>query len=105
MTKYLQRANTIMSNALKIFKPHEVKKVERIRRFLLEMLIAHEWSSEYQHMLVEDKQSGGYRHIADYLYDLGLLQLNRDDACDYKYDISERGRKWLDKFNKGENYE
>ena len=46
-------------------------------------------------MLVEDG-NGGYQHIADYIYDLGLLQLNRDDACDYKYDISERGRKWLD---------
>ena len=46
-------------------------------------------------MLIEDS-NGGYQHIADYIYDLGLLQLNHDDTCDYKYDISERGRKWLD---------
>ena len=93
--KYLQRANITMSNALKIFKPHEVKKVERIRRFLLEMLLTHNWSEDFNHMLIEDG-NGGYQHIADYIYDLGLLQLNHDDACDYKYDISERGRKWLD---------
>ena len=93
-----------MIEKLKIFKPHEVKKVERIRRFLLQMLLTHNWSEEFNHMLIEDS-NGGYQHIADYIYDLGLLQLNHDDTCDYKYDISERGRKWLDEYNKGENYE
>lgn len=92
-----------MSDALKIFEPHEAKKVERIRRFLLEMLLTQNWSNEFHHMLVKDG-NGGYKHIADYVYDLGLLQLNRDDTCDYKYDISVKGRKWLEQ-QKGEKHE
>ena len=51
------------------------------------MLLTHNWSEEFNHMLIEDA-NGGYQHVADYIYDLGLLQLNNDEACDYKYDLS-----------------
>lgn len=85
--KYLQRANTIMSDALKILKVHEVNK-EKLKRFLTELLLTHSWSDEF-----DELQPNGLRYWNHMLH-LGLIYHARDNNIPFK--ITTAGRKWLD---------
>lgn len=74
-----------------------------IKRFLISMILTNQWGDEFENTLVEyDGESVSY-HISDYLHQIKLLKFSEDP--DYKYDVSVRGRRWLDKFNKGETNE
>jgi hypothetical protein len=85
-----------MSDAqLKILKVHEVNKTDMVKRFLLEMLLTHQWGNEFHHLLIEYDDESTSLHISDYLYKIGLLSLCDDDT-EYKYDISVKGRKYLE---------
>jgi hypothetical protein len=88
-----------MSDDLKILKVHEVNKTDMVQRFLLSMLLTRQWGDEFHHMLIEYDDESTSLHIADYLYKIGLLSLCDDDT-DYKYDISTKGRKYLEQRNR-----
>ena len=82
-----------MSNELTILKVHEVNETSLVKDFLVELMLTKEWNS-YQNVLIErDDESESY-HISDYAYRLGLLKWS--DSNDYKYEVSVKGRKWLD---------
>jgi hypothetical protein len=91
-----------MSDDLKILKVHEVNKTNLVRDFLLEMLLTGEWSSRFHNILIEDDQERWSNHISDYTYELGYLK--KSNHVDYKYDISNQGRKYLEQ-QKGETHE
>ena len=84
-----------MRDDLQILKVHEVNKTDIVQRFLLSMLLTRQWGDEFQHMLIEYDDESTSLHIAGYLYKIGLLSLCDDDT-DYKYDISTKGRKYLE---------
>jgi hypothetical protein len=88
-----------MRDDLQILKVHEVNKTDIVQRFLLNMLLTRQWGNEFQHMLIEYDDESESRHIADYLYKIGLLSLCGDDT-EYKYDISDKGRKYLEQRNR-----
>jgi len=76
---------------------------DTIKRFLVSMLLTMEWSNDFEYTLIEyDDESVSY-HISDYLHQIKLLKLSKHP--DYKYEISQAGRRWLNKFNKGETNE
>ena len=85
-----------MRENLQILKVHEVNKTDIVQRFLLSMLLTRQWGDEFQHMLIEYDDESTSLHIAGYLYKIGLLQFNHDETNDYKYDISTKGRKYLE---------
>jgi hypothetical protein len=76
---------------------------EMIKSFLVSMLLTMDWGEEFANLIVErnDKKMSWAFH--DYLHRMKLLKFA--DDIDYKYEISVRGRRWLDKFNKGEKHE
>ena len=89
-----------MSDALKILKVHEVNETSIVKDFLIELMLTKQWDS-YQNVLIErDDESASY-HISDYAYRLGLLKWS--DTNDYKYEVSVKGRKYLEQ--QGENNE
>jgi hypothetical protein len=90
-----------MSDALRILKVHEVNKTDMVERFLLQMLITHDWGEEFNNVLIESDDESTSIHMSNYLYKIGLLQFNHDETNDYKYDISAKGRKYLEQ-QKGE---
>ena len=79
---------------LKIYKVHEVNKTDMVERFLLEMLLTRSWNNEFQHTLVEYDDESESWHIADYLFKIGLLDLA--DSNNLKYEVSDKGRKYLE---------
>jgi hypothetical protein len=83
----------------KVYKVHEVNKTDIVQRFLLTMLLTRQWGDEFHHMLIEYDDESESWHIADYLYKIGLLCLCDDDT-EYKYDISDKGRKYLEQRNR-----
>ena len=83
-----------MSENLQILKVHEVNKTDMVQRFLLEMLLTHQWGNDFHRVLIKYDESTTL-HISDYLFKIGLLSLCDDDT-DYKYDISVKGRKYLE---------
>jgi len=85
-----------MRENLQILKVHEVNKTDIVQRFLLQMLITHDWGEEFNNVLIESDDESTSIHIAGYLYKIGLLQFNHDETNDYKYDISTKGRKYLE---------
>ena len=85
----------MLKDLIKIYKVHEVNKTDMVERFLLEMLLTHEWSDEFHHTLIEYDDEATSLHIADYLYKIGLLEYA--DSNDLKYAVSDNGRKYLDK--------
>jgi hypothetical protein len=90
-----------MSNELTILKVHEVNKTNLVRDFLIELMLTKQWTS-YQNVLIErDDESESY-HISDYAYRLGLLKWS--DTNDYKYEVSVKGKKYLEQ-QQGENNE
>jgi hypothetical protein len=84
----------MLDDQIKILKVHEVNKTDMVERFLLEMLLTHEWSNEFQNVLIKDNQERWSNHISDYLFDIGLLQYA--DSNDLKYAVSAKGRKYLE---------
>lgn len=90
----------------------ELIKTTMIRDFLIDMLLTHEWSDKFQNVLIQTKWNTdmtGYAidfsqvKIADYMWVKGYLKYSKD--FDYKYDISVKGRKYLEKLQKGEKYD
>ena len=76
---------------------------DTIKRFLVSMLLTSEWGNDFEDTLIEyDDESVSY-HISDYLHQIKLLKFS--EHPDYKYEVSKAGRRWLDKFNKGEKNE
>ena len=92
---------SIMSDALRVIKISEVNKTNLIRDFLFEMLLTKAWSNRFQNVLIEDDKERWSNHISDYTYELGYLK--KSNHVDYKYDISNQGRKYLKQ--QGENNE
>lgn len=89
-----KREDIMRNDLVKIYKVHEVNKTDMVERFLLEMLLTHEWSNEFHWLLIESDDGSDSLHMADYLFKIGLLKLSREG--DYKYDISAKGRKYLE---------
>jgi len=89
----------MLDDLIKILKVHEVNKTDMVERFLLEMLLTHEWSNEFNYTLVEYDDESTSLHMADYLFKLGLLKYA--DSNDLKYAVSDKGRKYLEQ-QKGE---
>lgn len=92
----------MLGDLIKILKVHEVNKTDMVERFLLQMLLTHEWDNEFHHTLIEYDDEATSLHIADYLYKIGLLKYA--DSNDLKYAVSDRGRKYLEQ-QKGESNE
>jgi hypothetical protein len=65
-----------------------------VERFLLEMLLTHEWGDEFHHTLIEYDDESESWHIADYLFKIGLLKYA--DSPNLKYVVSDKGRKYLE---------
>ena len=84
-----------MLNTLRVIKVHEVNKTTLVRDFLLEMLLTERWSARFQNVLIEDDKEHWSNHISDYIYELGYLK--KSNHVDYKYDISNQGRKYLER--------
>ena len=84
-------------NEITVVKASKLYKTDIVKRFLLEMLLTHAWSDEFQHTLIETDDESTSLHISDYVFKIGLLKLS--DEGDYKYDISVKGRKYLEKQN------
>ena len=84
----------MLDDQIKILKVHEVNKTDMVERFLLEMLLTHEWSDEFHHVLIEYNDESTSLHMADYLYKIGLLKYA--DSNDLKYAVSAKGRKYLE---------
>jgi hypothetical protein len=88
------RESIMSDDQIKILKVHEVNKTDMVERFLLEMLLTHEWSDEFHWILVEYDDESTSLHMADYLFKLGLLKYA--DSNDLKYAVSNKGRKYLE---------
>ena len=80
----------MLDDQIKILKVHEVNKTDMVQRFLIEMLLTHEWGNEYDYTLIEFDDESASLHIADYLHKIGLLKYA--DSNDIKYDISAKGK-------------
>lgn len=84
----------MLDDQVKILKVHEVNKTDMVQRFLLEMLLTHQWGDEFHHTLIEYDDESASWHIADYLYTIGLLKYA--DSNDIKYEVSAKGREYLE---------
>ena len=82
---------------VKVIKVNEVNKTNLIKDFLIEMLITNQWSDKFRNVLIEDDEERWSNHIADYTFDLGYVE--KSNNIDYKYQISDEGRKYLEKQN------
>jgi len=92
-----------MSNEVNLITESELTKTTMIRDFLIEMLLTHEWSVKFQNVLIQTKWNTdmkGYSidfsqvKLADYMWVKGYLKYSKD--ADFKYDISVKGRKYLE---------
>jgi len=81
-------------NEVIVVKISELYKTDIVERFLLEMLLTHEWSDEFHQYLIEADDESESFHISDYIYTIGLLK--HSSRPQYKYDISVKGRKYLE---------
>ena len=89
-----------MSDDLRMIKVHEVTKTNMVRDFLVELMLTKEWNS-FVNVLIEEDTERSSNHISDYVYTLGLVKWANEG--DYKYEVSVKGRKYLQQ--QGENNE
>jgi hypothetical protein len=90
-------------NANKVVINEDKLDDDTIKRFLISMILTNQWGDDFENTLVEyDDESVSY-HISDYLHQIKLLKFSKHP--DYRYEVSQAGRRWLDKFNKGETNE
>jgi predicted transcriptional regulator len=94
MKIYVGKRNDIMTDALRVIKISEVNKTNLVKDFLLEMLLTEQWSARFLNMLIEDDKERWSNHIADYIFGLGYVE--KSNKIDYKYQISSKGRKYLE---------
>lgn len=83
----------IMASDLKILKVSELNKTTMVKDFLIELMLTKQWDS-FVNVLIEYDDERSSNHISDYVYGLGLLKWS--DTNDYKYEVSVKGRKYLE---------
>lgn len=88
-----------MSNEINIIKEDEFNKTSMMKDFLIELMLTKQWFS-YSNVLIDDDLTS--EHISAYAHRLGLVKYANEG--DYKYEISVKGKKYLEK-QKGENNE
>ena len=81
-----------MSKEINIIKEDELNKTSMLKDFLIELMLTKQWFS-YSNVLIDDDLTS--EHISAYAHRLGLVKYANEG--DYKYEISVKGRKWLDK--------
>tara|TARA_R110000823_G_scaffold315205_1_gene446131 strand:- start:1594 stop:1884 length:291 start_codon:yes stop_codon:yes gene_type:complete len=93
-----------MSN--KVLIPEKDLDDETIKRFLVGIMLTDEWADEFNpvHIAITfAHETNVYTpHISTYLHGIKKLLKNHSNP-DYEYTLSLKGKRWLDKFNKGEN--
>ena len=94
LDKLQQNIVNSIRNELNIFKISELKDTSIIKDFLIELMLTKQWTG-YQNVLIEkDDESSSY-HISDYAHNIGLLKYSNER--DYKYELSVKGKKYLEK--------
>ena len=82
-----------MSDALKILKVSELNKTTMIKDFLIELMLTKQWTS-FVNVLIEEDTERSSNHISDYVHTLGLVKYANEG--DYKYEVSVKGKKYLE---------
>ena len=88
-----------------MLEDHKVNEKEKLKAFLVEIML----NPNKNHDSMEYKWYPKYQlhaTYAGYVHTLGYTKYaNSKHSPDPKYALSAKGKKWLDKFNKGENNE
>jgi hypothetical protein len=78
---------------LNITKISELDKTSLMKDFLIELMLTKQWSG-FQSVLIERDDESESWHISDYAHKIGLLKWANEG--DYKYEVSVRGKKYLE---------
>lgn len=102
LDKLMQSIVTARRGELNLVKISELKDTSLIKDFLIELMLTKQWSSYVDVLIERDDESASY-HISDYAHNIGLLKYSNES--DYKYELSVKGKKYLEQQQQGEKHE
>lgn len=86
---------------LKIYKVNDFNKTNHMKEFLVQLLLTKQWDNEFYQTLIESDDESESWHISVYAHNTGLVELSNEG--NYKYKISVKGRKYIERSERNEN--